>query len=675
MSSPARVSADPALQPGTPRRFDIELLRVVAVVGVVLFHFAPGTPLVPNGYLGVDVFFTISGFVITAQMLRSWERGRLTYAGFLARRVRRLLPSAVLVIVVTYAVVLLSRDVIAVDQQSLVAVAALLYASNLVFALQSVDYFATVDAPSPFLHYWSLSVEEQFYLVWPLVLIAVAYGARRRSGDFRRWLLAVALGGTVVSLALAAVSMDAYPDQTFFMPWARAHQLLIGAAAAVVVASVGGVAGRLAGLPGPVLVSLRVAAVAWLVAVQVLPFGDLASPGPVALLVSLPVAFIALSGTGTDLLSRIGGLWPLAWTARLSYVIYLWHWPVWLVVLDQFTDLGGREKVALALAATLVLSVITHLAVEQPLRDGRRLRALPPLRTAALGLGASVLAAVTVLGAAAFAPGRPWQEQVRPAIVALPDDKADAYERGCHVGGTQTQVTVCADGPAGAPVVMTLGDSHAVSWQPGFQALARQGKLRYLSVTKGACTVWDVPTRVVSAGGRHTSCEEWRRKAFDVVVREKPRVVVLHSSVPWWHLLDQAGKPVRDRRAALAAAVTATVTQLRRSGATVVAMPDTPTASADVQRCLATAVHPSACDFPTAVAQTARPVLLQAARRAGAVVVDPYLLVCPQATCQVVQDGTVVYRDAGHLTRTYVLRQVPWLRSWLEPLLAGPPHR
>jgi peptidoglycan/LPS O-acetylase OafA/YrhL len=664
----------------TPRRFDIELLRVVAVVGVVFFHFAPGSSLVPNGYLGVDVFFTISGFVITAQMLRSHERGGLTYPDFLARRVRRLLPSAVLVIVVTYAVVLVSRNVIAIESQRPVAIAALLYASNFVFARQSLDYFATIDAPSPFLHYWSLSVEEQFYILWPLVVIAVAFAARRRPVVFRRWLLVVAVAAIGVSLVAAGLSMRVAPEQTFFMPWARAHQLLIGAAAAILAAGLArradgrpGVAARLTALPARVLVPLRVAAVGWLVAVQVAPFGDLPSPGPIAVLVSLPVAFIALTGTGTDVLSRVGGLWPLAWIARLSYVIYLWHWPVWVLVLDQFTDLRGREKIALALAATLILSIATHLLVEQPVRDGRRLRALPPLRTAAIGLGASVLAAVTVLGAAAFTPARPWQDNVRPAIAELADDKPDIYARKCQVGGTTTEVTVCADGPSDAPKVMTIGDSHASSWQPAFQSLGRQGALRYLSAAKGACTVWDTPTDVASAGGRHTSCEEWRRNAFDLAAAERPDLVILHSAVPWGYMLDRNGKPVTNRRTALTRAVTSTVTRLRQTGATVVTMLDTPAATGKVpvQRCLATADDPAECDFPSEIGAPERTVVRQAAKAAGAVVVDPYPVVCPAATCPVVRDDTVVYRDGGHLTKTYVLQQLPWIRTWLDPLLAA----
>jgi peptidoglycan/LPS O-acetylase OafA/YrhL len=680
--SSAGVGVDPS-ERGTPRRFDIELLRVVAVVGVVLFHFAPGASLAPNGFLGVDVFFTISGFVITAQMLRAWERGRLSYPDFLARRVRRLLPSAVLVIVVTYAVVLASRNVVLIESQRSVAIAALLYASNFVFAGQAVDYFASVDAPSPFLHYWSLSVEEQFYLLWPILLIAVAVAVRRRPDRFLRAVLATALGLTVVSLVVAAVSMRTAPEQTFFMPWARAHQLLVGAAAAVLVALWARGEGRRAPgaggrvwwpLPRPVLSALRIAAVGWLVLVQVAPFGDLPSPAPIALLVSLPVAFIAVTGSGRDLLERLGGWWPLEWTARLSYVIYLWHWPVWVLVLAEFGALRGRLQIALALAVTLVLAIATHHLVEKPFRDGRRIRALPPLRTAVLGLGASVLAAVTVLGAAAFAPARPWQTAVRPQLSALAADKADIYDRGCHAIPAETRAIACADGPADAArTVLTVGDSHAATWQPAFQALAREDGWRFQSVTKSACSGWDVPVEEDSVGGRYTTCEQWRRNAFALIERERPDVVILHSAVPWRRMLDDAGHPVADPAEALRSAVAASVAAVRRSGATVIVLQDTPAAhgKVPVQTCLATAARPALCDFTSRADSPDRAVVRQAAERAGAVFVDPYPVVCPGRTCEVVQDRVVVYRDNHHLTKTYVLGHRSWVESWLAPVLAG----
>jgi hypothetical protein len=479
--------------------------------------------------------------------------------------------------------------------------------------------------------------------------------------------------------------MRVAPEQTFFMPWARAHQLLIGAAAAVVVHAMslaaargsGGPAGWLVRnpVPGVVLTPLRMAAVAFLIALLVVPQFEIASPGPVALLVSIPVAFVALTGNGTDLLSRLGGWWPLAWIARLSYVIYLWHWPVWVVVIAQLGHVRGREQLAVAGAVTLVLSLATHFAVEQPFRDGYRVRRMPPLRTAVLGLGASVLAAAVVLAAAAVAPTRPWQQDVRPPIEELASDTSDIYDRECQSVSGWTRAKVCTDGPEGGQKVMIIGDSHGASWATPMQSLAEQEQWQYFNVTKARCSIWDVPTLL--AGKRYVACEKWRVNALRAATAERPDVIVLHSTIPWEQMLDDEGQPVADREAALADAVTASVRAMRRTGATVVAMLDTPTATAKdgvpVESCLATADDPAECDFPSRSGSPERAVLREAAEKAGAVVVDPYPAICPDSVCTVVQDGVVVYRDAGHLTRTYALDQRQWVRSWLRPLLAARP--
>jgi hypothetical protein len=282
------------------------------------------------------------------------------------------------------------------------------------------------------------------------------------------------------------------------------------------------------------------------------------------------------------------------------------------------------------------------------------------------------MAAAVVLGAATFAPAPPrWQDNVRPAITELGADTADAYARDCQNGARAVEVRTCVDGVRDAErTVFMIGDSHALNWQPPLKSLAEEEGWRYLSATKGACTVWDVPTDVYYAGGRYHACEQWRRNAFALAAAERPDVVVLHSTVPWDSMLDADGRKETDRAAALARGVAATVTAVRRSGATVVAMLDTP-GYPSVQACLATAKSPERCDFPSFRDDPARTVVREAAEAAGAVVVDPYPVVCPGTNCEVVHDGRlVVYRDGGHLTKTYALHQRPWVQSWLDPLLS-----
>ena len=334
-------------------------------------------------------------------------------------------------------------------------------------------------------------------------------------------------------------------------------------------------------------------------------------------------------------------------------------------------------------------------------------------RLAAAGTGLALVTAVGILGAVshrsggappprrpahvtASQPHRPasaevwapgWQNRVRPAVAALANDLPDVYERGCHANHRQTTVTVCADGPQDAGhAVLTIGDSHAASWQPALAALAEELHWRNLSATKSACTVWDVPTTVVAAPAGYTACDTWRHNAFALAERVHPAVVILHSAVPWNYMLDAAGRQITrwaDKPPALTRAVRSSVTSARRSGAKVVVMLDVPMASAPLamstaalQDCLAAAAAPTACDFPSTAAELSRQVLRTAAVAAGAVVVDPYPVICPGRMCHVVQGDTVAYRNAGHLTRTYALQLRGWVAAWLRPLVtSAPPHR
>jgi hypothetical protein len=277
-------------------------------------------------------------------------------------------------------------------------------------------------------------------------------------------------------------------------------------------------------------------------------------------------------------------------------------------------------------------------------------------------------------GAIAWAPG--WRHRLRPPPSALADDLPDIYARGCQADAAQTVVTVCADGPRSGHTVLTIGDSHAASWHPALAALAVAGHWRYVSATKMACTVWDVPTVVVASRGRYTACDTWRRNAFALAERLRPAVVILHSAVPWSYMLDPRGRRITrlaDAAQALTGAVRRSVTSARRSGAVVVVMPDGPSVRGSMRFCLRAAVAPTACDVPTTVDSRGRAVLLAAATAAGAVVADPYPVICPGRTCHVVQDDIVVFRDGGHLTRTYVLHRRGWVASWLGPLLADGP--
>ncbi|MFF5082139.1 acyltransferase family protein [Actinoplanes sp. NPDC000266] len=345
-------AAPAAAGPTSGFRPDIEGLRAVAVILVVLFH--AGVPGVGGGYIGVDVFFVISGFLITSLMLREVdETGRVSLIGFYARRCRRLLPAAGLVLVTVvlasyHWLGFLRGDEIAED-----ASWAALFASNFRFAAQGVDYLASQSAASPVQHFWSLAVEEQFYLVWPVALILLLWLGFRWALPY--WLI----GAIVLSLAYAVGQAGTWSS---FSPVTRLWELGAGCL-------LGLAATRLRHIPYRIASTMAAIGVA-LIVITALTFDEQTPfPGYAA---ALPVGatMLVLAGRADALL---GGR-PMMFLGRLSYSLYLWHWPV-LIIAEQA---AGRPLPALTRAVLVLLSValavVTYLCVEDPIRHNRRLR-------------------------------------------------------------------------------------------------------------------------------------------------------------------------------------------------------------------------------------------------------------------------------------------------------------
>src|ERR1700749_312239 len=345
------------------RRFrpDIEGLRAVAIVAVLLRH--AGVPFLAGGYVGVDVFFVISGFLITRLLLGELDRsGTISLRGFYARRAKRLLPlSAVLLTVVA----ILSMILLSPLRDTEVAgdiISSALYVANWHFAAQSVDYFAQGLEPSPVLHLWSLAIEEQFYVVWPGLMLAVTWFFRRRGSSVRP-VLWIAIAAIVAgSLVYGIVLTDEKPAFAYFSTFARAWELGLGAALA---------------LAGAVrLPRLGAAALGW------------------------------LGGGVTGVRVGAGNIlaWgPIRYVGRISYSWYLWHWPFLVFAAAIW---GPRLSVAAglaAVAASWVPTQITHTLVEDPVRRAPALKRLPN-RALALGLACTLIAVGVGIGLRAPQP-------------------------------------------------------------------------------------------------------------------------------------------------------------------------------------------------------------------------------------------------------------------------------
>lgn len=398
---------------GTRRIGSVDGLRAIAVSGVIAFHFGLG---VPGGFLGVDFFFVISGYVITRLLLIEWRRtGTIRWATFWGRRARRLLPAVLTVLVVVQLWLRLGASPEVRATANAQTVAALAYVSNWYAIVADVGYWgAQIDA-TPLTHLWSLAVEEQFYLVWPLLLIVVMTLTRSL-----RVLAAAAAVGALASYAAGAVLFDdAGPDRAYLGTDARAGALLLGVLCALALTRPA---------PGPdgswdrspalrpahrVVCAVAVATLAalWAMAGIHSPWlyeGGLAVAGVCAALV---IAFV-VTAPGS-LAARFVGSRPVVAVGRVSYSLYLWHWPVHVYAIHRWTGLGRPLLIAAEIVATAVLSVLSFALVERP---AQRVRRFVPLAVPLLGCALLVL-----VSALWFQPAAPVEEQNGVVVHGAPN--------------------------------------------------------------------------------------------------------------------------------------------------------------------------------------------------------------------------------------------------------------
>lgn len=659
-------------------------MRALAVLLVMAYH--AGLPPV-GGFLGVDVFFVISGFLITGILIGELDRtGRISWGRFLARRARRLLPAAVLVLVITavlswFLVPGLRRHAVGTD----IAWAAV-YLVNWHLAEQSVNYLTSDTAPSPVQHYWSLAVEEQFYVVWPALLIAAALLARRSGRRLRRTHLAalVALIG-MPSLAWSLHLTADNPERAYFVTTTRVWELALGAALAV----------ALAGRPPPAptgtrrLLSSALALVGLglVVGCAVLLPQDASWPGSWALLPTVGTALLIAGGwlwPGGGV-ARLLGWRPLVVIGGLSYSLYLWHWPVrvlgeWAIGVPGPTA-GAPSPARVGLVLLSVIPAwLGHRYVERPIHHGvggERLAVLTRVRPVlVLGLALSltgVLAGLALQLArspfatspAAAAPGQLW---ATPDPLQPGSDRPRADVDRCQVEREVTEPVRCDFGVrAGATTVALVGDSKAMQWLPALEVAAPGQDWRVITYGKGSCTFVSAPT--ARAGRPFPECDEWNAAVLAQLRELRPDVIVTSANPSLW--VEEGGREAHE-----AVVVPAFVEQWRtlREIAPLVVLGNSPDSPNDLDVCVAR--HPddiSVCDFPRDDA-TARNRLDQMRTAATAVPGVRFLdlsgLVCPGDICPVVIDNVTVHRPGNHITATFAARAEPLLTPVVRSALS-----
>ncbi|WP_231748744.1 acyltransferase family protein [Mycobacterium sp. M26] len=675
-------------------RPDIEGLRALAVIAVVAFHAQLG---LSGGFVGVDVFFVISGFLITRLLMAEVSAtGGVRLSRFYAARARRLLPAAGTVLVITAVGAAVLLPPLQARAALGDAVASALYVGNYRFALHGTDYLAD-SLPSPFQHYWSLGVEEQFYLLWPVLILGTAWLVHRRRARLSVWQFGAALAAVAAaSLALAVLWTHSAPPWAFFALPSRAWELAIGGLVALSARFWRRLAPGSAGLAG--FGGLAMVITACVQFDEHTPY-----PGTAALLPVLGTALIIAAGCATPGRGA-GHLLSLPWMralGRLSYSWYLWHWPVLVfapLLVGHQLGVFGR---LVAVSASFALAVLTLRYVERPVRYSIPLRHSPG-RSLVLGSAVTAVAVSAALVLPMFVPTSVGQGRPAPAAMVEPSgavitdpltdamtriaaavtasaarhdvpsnltpplseastDKPAVFVNGCVRSWRETGVPECAAGDTGsATTVALVGDSHAAMWQPGMEPVAEQRHWRLVTMAKITCPLQDVGIISPYLGREYTECQTWRGEVLRRLRAERPKLVVLDMSRRYGA---DFGFTAYDR--AWLASLKTLVAQLRSTtGARVLVLGPVPDPHSVVPVCLSghlTDTRDCTPARPTALNAAGSAAEAEAVRSAGGHYADLSELFCTDAVCPVVIGNDLVFRDDNHVT-------VPYART-LGPVL------
>ncbi|WP_196815080.1 acyltransferase family protein [Mesorhizobium sp. L103C119B0] len=616
--------------------------------------------VLPGGYVGVDVFFVISGYLITGLLAQMALRGgRISLIEFYSRRVRRLLPAATLVLLVALLGTLLFISKARWEEMGNQIVASALYVENWRLASIAVSYLEADTLPSPVQHYWSLSIEEQFYIAWPLVMIGVIWLARRRDLPLRACLIGALSLIFAASLVASVVLTATDPAQAYFVSHTRLwelalggllvlgeHRFRLGAGASRVMA--------LAGTAGILASALLFSAAT--------PF-----PGLSALLPTLATVLIILAGEVQAGRFRGLDLWPLRFIGDRSYSIYLWHWPLITFFLGQGFSLTFASGAGL-IAVTLVLSDLSYRYVEQPYRQAQGGAWWKPLGYGTIAVLACVAASegllhfvttqrtdITLIGTPAY-PGPaalltgaavPDDVDLLPPLARLRRDVSRLFSAGCQQNLKGAKPVGCVLGdPAGPKTIVLVGDSHAAQWGPALNKIARDRKYKLVSFSKSACAFARAPTK--SDGKPYPSCYEWREKVLAEILKLRPLAVITSQS--------NAGSVPDDL---MIEGLRNVWSELTEAGSQIIVIRNTPLMRFEPGDCLS--ATPAKCFTKRSDAELNNLLALAAEGQKNVRVVDMTDALCGPELCPAVVGNMIVWRDTGHLTATYSLALAPYL--------------
>lgn len=624
-------------------RADVDGLRAIAVLAVLAFHAFPDR--VPGGFVGVDVFFVISGFLISGILLSDLDREKFSLRRFYARRVRRIFPALLLVLISCgiFGWFALFPDEFQQLGKHIAAGAA--FSSNLTL-WRETGYFDNAAETKPLLHLWSLGIEEQFYIVWPLLLFA----ARRLRWSVLSFLPLLALASFLINV----VGLDRYPTATFYSPASRAWELAIGGILAGLAAqridlfggpwlsslrSIGSPGSRRArGLFSTAGLALLLFSLAWIG--EASPF-----PGWWALAPTLGTALVLAAGPDAWPNRALLSSRPMVWIGLISYPLYLWHWP-----LLSFARIVESETPALAIRVTALalsfgLATLTYLWVERPIRFGGRGRRM------VISLSASMLVVAVAGGFVALEQGLPGRSTVQTQMdqqraLILPDDTANSQACRKRYGFDKAWEVCLLDDVTAPPTVALIGDSHAHHLIAGLAEhyRSRGGNLLYLATR---LPFWDVQVL------KNDNVQRITNQMLDLALRTPSiETVVISTKLK----LNNRGADGKN----LTAALRTTVARFLAAGKRIVIVRDVPRLDFHPRQCIRRVAIPmsttkSPCAMPRAEFErlTARHDALLGSifRQFPAVeMFDAPSYLCDDELCWAILEGKLLYRDRDHLS-------------------------
>jgi peptidoglycan/LPS O-acetylase OafA/YrhL len=632
-------------------RPDIEGLRAVSIVAVVLYHAR--MPGFAGGFAGVDIFFVISGFLITRLLLREIASNHsIDIISFWCRRARRILPNALL----TLAAALLATSILVpvTDRMSNVRdiIAALTYVANYRFAGRTVDYFDEGPQSSPVLHFWSLSVEEQFYIAWPLLLVGLAWFHRRHSNG-----RVIAALGLIfcASFAVSVYWMSKSQPHAFFNTEARVWQIAAGgllAAASQLLARTNTI----------VLSCIGALGLIGILASVILLNDRLVYPGYWSLLPAVSAAAVIAGGSIGGIAQRFFlGLAPLQWFGRHSYSIYLWHWPV--LTLTPLALPGFPHADLIALALIVPIAMVAFAFVEDPIRRHSLLHAYRARTLAFAGAGCGLLVLAS-LAAGHF----DLAHDARQAEIArrISQAKLDFPRMGkCDPASQDVRQRPCLFGAPGSPHTAVLfGDSHAYHLFDGVNEAARLSGWGLQVWARGACPPIDAPIYNEKMRALDRACAEWNEAVIARAIAEQPSLIIVSSFIGLARKMIDASTGRRlDRGASLTLwqqGYSAVLRRLSHAGLRVIVIRDVPRSKEPYGNdCLErSGEHECATPRPLALDEE-MPDIVAARSVQNIGVLDLTDRFCSRNACSVVRDGIIVYRDDHHLTASFSLTLAP----------------